>query len=86
MLRGALIIPTYTPFYIRNPKGNPLSLRGEDFSGFSPEPFPEAITTTTTTLTAITTAITPIIIITTAIIAIGNTLIRVKVFPFKETF
>ena len=81
-----LITPTYAPFYIKNPEGNPPFLRGEDFSGFSPEPFPGAIITAAATPTATVTAITPLVIITTAATAIGGTPTRVKAFPFRETF
>ena len=84
MSRGAPITPIYTPFCIRSPEKIPFFFRGEDFSGFFPEPFPGAITTAATT-TAIITATTPPIIIT-AVIAISNTFIRVKAFPFKEIF
>ena len=73
------------PFYIGSPEGIPFFLRGEDFSGFFPEPFPGAIITVAAT-TAITTAITPPIIITTATTTIGGTLIKVKAFLFRETF
>ena len=78
---GTPIIPTCAPFCVKSPKENPSFLRKEDFSGFSPEPFPRAITTTAlTTATAI--------IITTAIAAtaIGGTSIKVKALPFGETF
>ena len=84
-LRGAPITPTYAPFCVGSPEGIPLFLRGEDFLGFFPEPFPGAITTAAATIT-ITIIITPPVIITTAIIIIGDTFIRVKVFPFRETF
>ena len=83
--RGAPITPTYAPFYIRSPEGILFFFRGEDFSGFSPEPFPGAITTAAAT-TVITTAITPPVTITTAITAISGIPIRVKAFPFKEIF
>ena len=84
-LKGAPVTPTYTPFYIGSPKGIPFFFRGEDFSGFFPEPFPGVITTAAA-ITAIATAITPLIIITTVTTAIGGTFIRVKVLPFGETF
>ena len=81
---GMSITPTRAPFYIKNPKGNPLFLRREDFSGFFPEPFPGAITPA-----ALITATPATITITTAAITatvISNTSIKVKAFPFKETF
>ena len=86
--RGTPITPIYALFYVGSPEGNPLFLRGEDFSGFFLEPFPGAIITATVIPTVIITIITPLVIITTAIIAtaIGGTLIRVKVFPFGEIF
>ena len=75
------IIPTYAPFYIRSPKGNPPFFRGEDFLRFFPEPFPGIITSVTLiTATAI------IITAVTVATAIGGTFIKVKVFPFRETF
>ena len=76
---GTPITPIYTPFCIRSPEENPLFFHGEDFLGFFPEPFPGAIATA---------ALATAIIIIAAIIAtvIGGTLIRVKVFPFGETF
>ena len=90
MSRGTLITLTYTPFRIKSFKGNPLSLYKENFSGFSTEPFPGAITTAATIsiaiITAITTAITPPVIITTATTAINGTPTRVKALPFKEIF
>ena len=86
MLRGIFITPTYTPSRIKNPEGNPPFFYGEDFSGFSLEPFPGAIITAVTITIAITTATTPPIIITTAVTIINGTFIKVKVFPFKETF
>ena len=78
---GTLITPICAPSYVRNPEGNPPSFREEDFSGFSPEPFPGAITTTapaTATVTTTTAA--------TTATATGGTLTRVKAFPFSETF
>ena len=84
-LRGTFITPTYILFYIGSPKGTPPFLRGEDFLRFFPEPFPGAITTAAA-ITAITTTTTPPIIITTATTAINGTPIKVKVFPFRETF
>ena len=86
MLRGAPITPTRTPFCVKSPEGSPPFFRGEDFSGFSPEPFLGAITIAAAIITAIATAIALIVIITTAATAIGGTLIRVKVFPFREIF
>ena len=80
-----LITPTRAPFCIGSPKGIPLFLRGESFSGFFPEPFPGAIATAAAT-TAITTAIAPPVITTTATTATGGTPIRVKILPFGETF
>ena len=53
--------------------------------GFFLELFPGVITTAAATIT-IATAITPPVIITAAITAIGGTLIKIKVFPFKEIF
>ena len=85
MSRGAFITPICVSFCVGNPEGTPLFLRGEDFLGFFLEPFPGAIVTAAATI-AIITAITPPVIITTAITAISGTLIRVKVFPFKEIF
>ena len=89
---GIPITRTRAPFYIGSFKGNFLFLRGEDFSGFSPEPFPGATTAaaTTTTATTITTT-TPIITTITATItatatATGGTPIKVKAFPSGETF
>ena len=86
MLRGLPITPICAPFYIRSPKGNPFFLCGEDFSGFSPEPFPGAITTAATIPTAIIIAITPSVIIIITVIAISGTPIRIKAFPFGEIF
>ena len=80
---GTPITFTYAPFHIRNPKGNPPFLRGEDFSGFSPEPFPGAIAPAALITATPTTAIITTAVITTAV---SGTLIRVKVFPFRETF
>ena len=85
MLRGAPITPTCAPFCVRSPEGIPLFLRGEDFSGFFPEPFPGAIITAVAT-TAITTVITPPVIIITTTTVISGTFIKVKTFPFKEIF
>ena len=75
------IIPIYAPFYVGSPEGNPPFLYEEDFLGFFPEPFPGAIATAAP-------ATATVIIITAAIIitAIGSTFIKVKVFPFGETF
>ena len=42
---------TCTPFRIGNLKGSPPFLYKEDFSGFSPEPFPGAITTAAAIIT-----------------------------------
>ena len=86
MLRGAPITPIYAPFRIGSPKGIPLFFRGEDFSGFFPEPFPGATATAAIIITVIITAITPPVIITTAATAIGGILIRVKALPFGEIF
>ena len=80
------ITPTCTPFCVGNLKKNPPFLRGENFSGFFPEPFPGAITTAAAIITAIVIAITPTAIITTAATAINGTLIRINAFPFKKTF
>ena len=89
---GVPINLTRAPFYVRSPKKNLPFLHGEDFSGFSPEPFPGAITTAAVITTAIiTTTTTPIIItitattITTAT-ATSDTPIRVKAFLFGEIF
>ena len=79
-----LITPTYAPFCIKSPEGNFLFLRGKDFSGFSPELFPGAITAAAAIITA--TATTTPIIITITATAINGTLTRVKAFLFKETF
>ena len=83
---GTPITPTYAPFYVRSLKGSPPFLRGENFLGFFPEPFPGVITTAAlTTATPITTtAIIIITAITTTVI--GGTLIKIKVFPFQEIF
>ena len=86
MLKGAPITPTRAPSRIRNPKGNPPFLRGEDFSGFFLEPFLGIIITAAVIPTAITTATTPTVIITTAATAINGTFIKVKAFPFGEIF
>ena len=83
---GVPITFTYTPFYIKSPEGNPPFYHGEDFLGFFPEPFPGAISTAAAIITAIITAIIPPIIITIAITAIGGTLTKVKIFPFREIF
>ena len=53
----------------------------EDFLGFFPEPFSGAITTAA--LVTVTTIIITAAITTTAI---GGTPIKVKAFPFRETF
>ena len=78
---GALITPTYAPFCVKSPEGNPLFLYREDFLGFFPELFPGAITPAALTITTA-------IIITAAITAtaIGGTPIRVKALPSGETF
>ena len=86
ILRGVLVIPICAPFCVKSPEGSPPFFRGEDFLGFFPEFFPGAITTATATPTAIATVITLTVIITTVAIAIGGTLIKVKVFPFGEIF
>ena len=87
---GVFITPTRALFCIRSPEGNFLFLRGEDFSGFFLKPFPRAITAAAVIITAIiiiTIIITAIfIIITITSIAISGTVIRVKVFPVRETF
>ena len=77
------ITPTRVPSRARNPKKDLPPFRKKDFSGFSPEPFPGAITAA-----VITTATTTLIIIITAIAATatGGTLIRVKAFPSGEIF
>ena len=87
---GVFITPIRAPFCVGNPEGSFLFFRGEDFSGFFLEPFPgviaaaAAITTAITTATIITTV--TLIIVIIAAIAIGGTPIRVKAFPFGETF
>ena len=81
---GAHITQTRAPFRTKSPEGNLPFLRGEDFSRFFPEPFSGAITAAAAIITATTTA-TPTIITITAT-AINGTLIKVKAFPFKETF
>ena len=87
---GVLITPTYAPFCIRSPEGNLFFLRGEDFSGFSPEPFPGVIAAAVAIITATTTATTTATatLVTTAIAAtaIGGTLTKVKILPFGEIF
>ena len=72
---------TCAPFCVKSPEGNLLFLYGEDFSGFFPEPFPGAIATA-----ALATATVIIITAANTAIAIGGTPIKVKVFPFRETF
>ena len=52
---GVLITPICAPFYVRSPERDLSFLRGEDFSGFFPEPFPEAITAAAAITTATTT-------------------------------
>ena len=74
---------TRAPFYIRNPKGNLLFLRRENFLRFFPEPFPGVITAAAAIITATTTATTTLIII---IITVIGTLNKVKAFPFGEIF
>ena len=83
---GALITPICAPFYIGSLKGNSPFFRGEDFLGFFPESFPGVITAAA--LATATPATATVIIITAVItvIAIGGTLIKVKVFPFREIF
>ena len=85
MSRGTPITPTRAPFCIGSPEGTPLFFRGKDFSGFSPEPFPGAITIAAAT-TAIAIAITSPVIITAATTATDGIPIKVKILPFKETF
>ena len=80
---GAPITPTYAPFYVKSPKGNPPFFHREDFSGFFPKPFPGVITPAAL-ITATPTIATIITTITTT--AIGGILIKVKAFLFKETF
>ena len=80
---GALITPTYTPFYIKSPKGNPPFLRREDFLRFSLKPFSGAITPAALITATPATAITITAVTTTAI---GGTLIKVKILPFGEIF
>ena len=77
---------THGPFYIGSLERNPPFFYGEDFLGFFPEPFPGAIITTAAIPTVIITAITSPVIIITAATVINGTPIRVKAFPFKETF
>ena len=74
------------PFCIRSLKGSFPFLRGEDFSGFFPEPFLGAITAAAVIITAIITATATLLIITITTTAISGTLIRVKAFPVKEIF
>ena len=85
---GMSVTPTRTLFRIRSPEGNLFSLCGEDFSGFVSEPFPGVITAATIIITAIitTTATAILIIITITTTTIGNTPIKVKLFPFGEIF
>ena len=85
MSKGAFVTPTCAFFCVGSPEGSPFFLRGEDFLGFFPEPFPGAIVTAAA-ITVIITAITSLVIIITAITVIGGTLIRVKAFPFGEIF
>ena len=83
---GAPVTPICAPFYIGSPEENPLFFYGEDFLRFFPEPFPGVITPAT--LATVTLATATVIIITAAIITttISNTPIKVKAFPFGETF
>ena len=83
--RGAPITFICDFFYVGSPKGIPFFFRGEDFLRFFLEPFLGAIAITTAT-TAITIVTAPPVIIITITTAIGGTLIKVKVFPFRETF
>ena len=80
---SAPITPIYTPFCVKNPEENPPFFYKEDFLGFFLKPFSGAIT-----LAALITATLTTAIIITAVIAtaIGSTFIRVKIFPFGETF
>ena len=80
------ITSTCTPFYIKNPKRNPPFLRGEEFSGFFPELFPGAITTAALIIATPATATAIIITAIITAIVINGTPIKVKNFPFKETF
>ena len=76
---GAPITPICAPFYVGSPEESPFFLYEEDFLGFFPEPFLRAIAPAALiTATIITAAITAT--------AIGGTPIRVKAFPFGETF
>ena len=86
MSRGTFITLIYAPFYVGSLKGIPPFFRGEDFLGFFPEPFPGAIITAAAIATAIITTITPPVIITITTTTIGGILIKVKIFPFRETF
>ena len=85
-MRGTYVTFIYVSFCVRSPEGSPPFFRGEDFSGFFSEPFPGVIITAAVIPTAIATAIAPFVIIATAAIAIGGTLIKVKVFLFGEIF
>ena len=78
---GVPVTPIYIFFYVRSPEGSPPFFYGEYFSGFFLEPFPGA-----TAPAALATATAIIITAVITAIVIGGTLIRVKVFPFKETF
>ena len=82
---GAPITPTRALFCAKSPEGNLPFLRGEDFLRFFPEPFPGAITTAAA-IPTITATIILITITTITVTAISSTLIRVKVFPFREIF
>ena len=81
---GTLITPTYAFFYIRSPEGNPPFFHREDFLRFFPEPFPGVITPAALTTATLATAIIITAVITVTIIS--GTPIKVKVFPFGETF
>ena len=91
---SVLITSTRAPFCIKSPEGDLPFFRREDFSGFFPEPFLGAIVAAAAIITAIITAITIIttiaiatlVIVTINATAIGSTPIKVKAFPFKETF
>ena len=75
---GAFITPTRALFCIGSPERSPFFVHGKDFLGFFSEPFPGAIITAALTTAIIITAVT--------VTAISSTLIRIKVFPFGETF
>ena len=80
---GAPITLTRTPVCAGSPEEDLPPFRKENFSGFSPEPFPGATTAATIIITTATPIIIIIIIATTTT---SGTPIRVKAFFSGETF